>query len=451
MRGNMSSELIDLNDLDLLADTGDESRDKTDVIDYKMVTFSLGGKDYGIDIMKVKEISKASKFTYVPNSIPFVKGVYNLRGDIISVIDLRLMFNLPIPENTSGVENMIILRLEDNTIGVIVDTIDKVVGINSEKIQPPHPLFGDINIKFIKGIVENDEKLYIILDVESVFDQKSAETAIQQSSIPAPAGTVNAVVDQSGLKALESDGNVDFNFVVETLATFNSFHVSPLNEGWVRTRFNSWSRQRTENGLSVQLQNQNDATEFLTNFESPYSGRFWDKDYASAVTEVLPEGEGGTFSAWNVGCGKGEETYSLATCLKKKMPARNIKIYANDSDLLNISTAPNLIFARNTIPALYDEWINEGRNGWSFNSAVKDVILFEYHDVTHDNQFPSVDLIVARDVLSYLSVGDQQKLIDIFYDKLKPGGILIAGANEVIASGGWEPLGKGRVPAYKKS
>ena len=167
----MSSELISLDDLDFLADTNNEFKESAEVIDYKMVTFSLGGKDYGIDIMKVKEISKASKFTYVPNSIPFVKGVYNLRGDIISVIDLRLMFNLPVPEKTSELENMIILRLEENTLGVVVDTIDKVVGISSERIQPPHPLFGDINIKFIKGIVENDSKLYIILDVESIFDQ----------------------------------------------------------------------------------------------------------------------------------------------------------------------------------------------------------------------------------------------------------------------------------------
>ncbi|MDC7127156.1 MAG: chemotaxis protein CheW [Spirochaetales bacterium] len=178
----MSSELVELKDLDFVSEEHDDARSAAEVIDYKMVTFSLGGKDYGIDIMKVKEISKASKFTYVPNSIPFVKGVYNLRGDIISVIDLRLMFNLPIPEN-NGPENMVILRLEDNTLGVIVDSIDKVVGISSEKIQPPHPLFGDINIKFIKGIVENQEKLYIILDVERVFDQNAAESAMQQGGI----------------------------------------------------------------------------------------------------------------------------------------------------------------------------------------------------------------------------------------------------------------------------
>lgn len=87
-----------------------QEKEATQKIDYKMVTFSLSGKDYGIDIMTVKEISKASKFTYVPNSVPYVRGVYNLRGEIISVIDLRQMFNLDVQEKKENAfENMIIL------------------------------------------------------------------------------------------------------------------------------------------------------------------------------------------------------------------------------------------------------------------------------------------------------------------------------------------------------
>ncbi len=447
----MSSEIIGLSDLDLLAEIREESKEKTDVINYKMVTFSLGGKDYGIDIMKVKEISKASKFTYVPNSIPFVKGVYNLRGDIISVIDLRLMFNLPVPENKTGIENMIILRLEENTIGVIVDTIDKVVGINSEKIQPPHPLFGDINIKFIKGIVENEEKLYIILDVESIFDQKSVDMAIEPKTyrqIEKPAAAAAAI---KGPSSKSSQENVNFNFIVETLATFSNFYVSPVNEGWIRTRFNSWSKQRAEKGLNVQLDSAAEAAEFLGSFGSPYSGHFWDKDYVDAFAELLPDTDGGTYNAWDVGCGKGEEAYSLAATLKKRFKSKKIKIFANDNDLLNISTAPNLIFARSSIPAIFDEFVTEGKNGWHFKSDIKDLILFEYHDVTHDNQSPPVDLVIARDVLSYLNVNDQHKLIDIFHEKLKPGGILITGTNEVITGVGWEVVKAGRIPAYRKS
>ena len=134
-----------------------EQQERVENIDFKMVTFSLAGKDYGIDIMKVKEIAKDSDFTFVPNTASYVKGVYNLRGDIISIIDLRLMFNLPVDAYPEGaLENLIILRLEDHIIGIIVDYTDKVVGINSQTIQPPHPLFGDINVKYISGVVENE-------------------------------------------------------------------------------------------------------------------------------------------------------------------------------------------------------------------------------------------------------------------------------------------------------
>ncbi|MFW5783403.1 MAG: chemotaxis protein CheW, partial [Spirochaetota bacterium] len=141
----------------LFASQGEEGEQQREDIDFKMVTFSLGGKDYGVDIMKVKEIAKFEDFTYVPNTQPFVSGVYNLRGDIISVIDLRVMFNLPVPQRTDDdPEDGLIVRLDTGLIGVVVDTIDRVVGISSESIQPPHPIFADVNIKYISGVVEHD-------------------------------------------------------------------------------------------------------------------------------------------------------------------------------------------------------------------------------------------------------------------------------------------------------
>src|SRR5574344_1018477 len=100
------------------------NKEKNSVIDYKMVTFSLAGKDYAIDIMKVKEIAKAGCFTYVPNALPFVLGVYNLRGDIIPIIDLRLFFNSPVPEHDENyLENMLIVTVGEQTFGVVVDAI----------------------------------------------------------------------------------------------------------------------------------------------------------------------------------------------------------------------------------------------------------------------------------------------------------------------------------------
>ena len=128
-------------------------KENTSLIDFKMVTFSLSGKDYSIDIMHIKEIAKAGRFTYVPNTLPFVLGVYNLRGEIIPILDLRLFFNIEVPEREDNkMENLLILNIDDQKFGVVVDKIDKVIGVQKSSIQPPHPLFGDINIKYISGL-----------------------------------------------------------------------------------------------------------------------------------------------------------------------------------------------------------------------------------------------------------------------------------------------------------
>ena len=153
-----------------------QDRKAQDIIDFKMVTFSLSGKDYAIDIMYVKEIAKAGMFTYVPNTLPFVVGVYNLRGEIIPILDMRIFFNIDVPEQSpEALRNLLILTVEDQTFGIIVDKIDKVVGVQKSSIQPPHPLFVDINIKYISGVVESNKRLYILLDISRIFSKSKDE------------------------------------------------------------------------------------------------------------------------------------------------------------------------------------------------------------------------------------------------------------------------------------
>ena len=153
-----------------VAEQVEQNNENATVIDFKMVTFSLADKDYSVDIMYVKEIAKAGRFTYVPNTLPFVLGVYNLRGEIIPILDLRLFFNIEVPpRDENKLENMIILTVDDQIFGIVVDKIDKVVGVQKSTIQPPHPLFGDINIKYIDGVVESNNRLYVLLDVTRIF------------------------------------------------------------------------------------------------------------------------------------------------------------------------------------------------------------------------------------------------------------------------------------------
>lgn len=415
-------------------------------IDYKMVTFTLAGKDYGIDIMKVAEISKAGKFTYVPNSAPFVKGVYNLRGDIISVIDLRLFFSLPTDKKESGeLENMVILRLEDHVLGVIVDRIDRVVGISRSHIQPPHPLFGDINIEYISGVVENSDKLYIILDVEKIF---SMDAQTDQVDFSEPHAAVPSLKEE-GIPATEEEVNV--SFFKDTLKTFKKFYTTPVNEEWVKERTRSWKKYRDAEGKEFQLSNEGESSEFLMPFYSAHNGAFWSQDLLDAVGKALLPSDSGLYQVWNPGCGKGYETYSIACLLRSKYPDKQVRIHAGDSDLLAISAAPALNINRQDIPESCHKYITESVNGYQFNTEIKNLIRFEYHDVNNPDHFSGYHLICARDIISFLSEEEQGRFITSLGKKIKPGGVLLLGDHEVLPSSDeWDVSESGNIKIYIK-
>jgi len=262
-----------------------EQKERVDNVDFKMVTFSLAGKDYGVDIMSVKEIAKADKFTFVPNAASFIRGVYNLRGDIIPIIDLRSFFHLPYQGKNEGLENMLILHINDQVYGTIVDRIDKVVGINHESIQPPHPIFGDINIKYISGVVEKQGDLYIILDVVRIFTV-SEEDKGKRGTVSADTGEFfvppppAAGGDQAQAKTWSGTDSA-IGFIKESLAALKGFHASKVNDEWIHERFGEWSNGRS--GEDLQLKSASEAEGFLDGFYSPSTNEFWTDSYAAAV------------------------------------------------------------------------------------------------------------------------------------------------------------------------
>ena len=422
-----------------------EQKERIDTVDFKMITFSLAGKAYGVDIMNVKEIAKADKFTFVPNAASFVRGVYNLRGDIIPIIDLRQFFHLPQEKKTDGQENMLILRINEQVYGTIVDKIDKVVGINHENIQPPHPIFGDINIKFISGVVEKEGELYIILEVIRIFSQKEKAEGSERIQVtegpyfvkPAPASEQQTVTDTA------------IGFIKEGLLALKRFATSYINEVWVRKRFSEWSIGRDKDDL--QLKTAPDATEFLSSFASPCTGTFWSNDYAQAVKNLLPKLETNTINVWNIGCGKGYESFSFACILRAKYPDKQIKIWANDHDVMAISQAPNMTYEMEELPDYCHDFLVKGKGGYSFSPAIKDAIIFEYHDVLNENPLPALDIVLARDVLSYIPEQDQNKVIEDMKEKLKPHGLVILGTNEELSENDWGSMSKEPVSMYARN
>ena len=460
----MSAENETLVATEVAAANTEERKENAAIVDFKMVTFSLAGKDYSIDIMHVKEIAKAGRFTFVPNTLPFVLGVYNLRGEIIPILDLRIFFNIEVPpRDENKLENMLILAVDDQKFGVVVDKIDKVIGVQRSTIQPPHPLFGDINIKYIDGVVESNNRLYVLLDITRIFSSKDAldggkiqapvfekpqkivkaQPQVQQTAAAAPASQAAAVAEGGMIKtpadlarglsgapsapAQDDSSSVDIKFISESLLTYKNFTVSSVNSSWVKHRYLEWSKETGNN----QLQNSEEADSFLKTFWSPFTNEWWSQEYADAVFKILPDNAAKQIIVWNPGCGKGTETYSLACILKKRYPDAKIRIYAQDVDLLNVSNAGLMSVPANLATDWYSPYLTKKANGeYTFSQEIKDSIMFEYHDCKNTNALPMVDIIFARDIVSMLDEKAQDTVVSDFLEKMKGNAVAIIGENE---------------------
>ncbi len=450
-----------------------EKKEAASYVDFKMVTFSLAEKDYAIDIMYVKEIAKAGRFTYVPNTLPFVLGVYNLRGEIIPILDLRLFFNIEVQKrDEKKLENLLILTLDDQTFGLVVDKIDKVVGVQKSSIQPPHPLFADINIKYISGVVENNNRLYVLLDILRIFGSKdngeakeaAAEQMAKNASMPAGAQMNRSQPDARAASASkpaaqsapsstarkEEPANLDIKFIAESLKSYKNFDMSQINEEWVKRRYADWASER--GASKTQLQSAEDADAYLSTFYSSFTGTWWSKDYADIIKSLLPDNNAKQIVVWNPGCGSGIETYCLACVLKSRYPEAKIRIYAQDVDLLGVSNASLLSVPASLEGTWLSPYLSKKANGENtFNQEIKDSIMFEYHDCKNTNVLPMLDVIFARDFLSFIDTKSQENILSEFFEKMKGNAIAIVGENETIPMAyGFGETSKGAVTAYTK-
>ena len=133
----------------------------------KYLTFSLAAEEYGLEILKIREIIGIMDITAVPQMPVYVKGVVNLRGKVIPVIDLRLKFGLEPAEYT---EATCIIVVDIGTLmGVIVDTVQEVLDIDGSQIDPPPPLGASVDTSFVLGMGKVREEVKILLDIDKVL------------------------------------------------------------------------------------------------------------------------------------------------------------------------------------------------------------------------------------------------------------------------------------------
>ena len=140
----------------------------------EFLTFTLGAEEYAIDILKVQEIRGYESVTRIANTLPFIKGVINLRGLIVPIVDLRIKFNLGDPVYNEFTVT-VILNLGKRVVGAVVDTVSDVIALSEDEIRPA-PEFGILAMQYLLGLATVNDRMLILVDIERLMS--STEMAL---------------------------------------------------------------------------------------------------------------------------------------------------------------------------------------------------------------------------------------------------------------------------------
>ncbi len=160
----------------------------------KYLTFRLADEDYGVEILKVREIIGLMKITAIPCMPAYMKGVVNLRGKVIPAIDLRAKFGLPLAETTD--QSCIVVVDVGCEIGILVDAVNEVQNIGAADIDPPPRVAAAVDTAFIRGMGKVGESVKILLEIDQVLNAEQLDalltTAGQADGSEPPAGDPDA-------------------------------------------------------------------------------------------------------------------------------------------------------------------------------------------------------------------------------------------------------------------
>ena len=144
----------------------------------QLVTFQLGEELYGINIMDLKEIVRVQSIRGIPNAPMYVEGIFNLRSEIIPIINLHKRFHikkLVSSEEDELLSGFVILDIDGMKLGIIIDRISRVITIEKEDVQPPPQMLTGIGAEYIRGVVRQEEGYLIILNIRDLFNPKELQ------------------------------------------------------------------------------------------------------------------------------------------------------------------------------------------------------------------------------------------------------------------------------------
>lgn len=154
--------------------------DDSDMRSQEFLTFILGGEEYAIDILRVQEIRGYEAVTPIAHAPEFIKGVMNLRGAIVPIIDLRIKFGLGRPEYTPFTV-VVVLNVGRRVAGIVVDAVSDVIAVADSQMHPPPELSRAVDLRYITGLAMLDERMLIVVDIEGLM--LSADMALVDEEV----------------------------------------------------------------------------------------------------------------------------------------------------------------------------------------------------------------------------------------------------------------------------
>jgi purine-binding chemotaxis protein CheW len=140
----------------------------------ELLTFTLGSEEYGIDILKVQEIRGYEAVTTIAHAPEFIKGVINLRGIIVPIVDMRIKFNLgKVSYDETTV--VIVLNFANRVVGMVVDGVSDVITLKADQIKPAPEFGASLDTKYLMGLGTVDDRMIILVDIERLMTSRDME------------------------------------------------------------------------------------------------------------------------------------------------------------------------------------------------------------------------------------------------------------------------------------
>ncbi|WP_045214195.1 chemotaxis protein CheW [Desulfonatronovibrio magnus] len=144
----------------------------------QLVTFSIGGEEFGVEILTVQEIIRMLEITRVPKAPDFVEGVINLRGKVIPIIDLRKRFGLESRVHDKNTR-IVVIEINKMIVGFVVDSVSEVLRIPADTVEPPPPVVAGLDSEYISGVGKLEDRLLILLDLDRLLSREEKSVLSQ--------------------------------------------------------------------------------------------------------------------------------------------------------------------------------------------------------------------------------------------------------------------------------